>query len=178
LIRSNAVSGRIITTYFRNSFEVVSPENIAGLTLRLKRDDGGIVYLNGAEVFKSNITNANVTYLTTALLASDDGKTWYSTNVSPTALQAGTNVIAVEIHQESSTSSDVSFDLSLEATPRPMLQLHDFSGDRVLSWSDASFLLEQTEQLGPDAVWSTVSESSPSIVSFDGEQRFYRLRKK
>ena len=34
--------------------------------------------------------------------------------ISPDALVAGTNTLAVEVHQSSRTSSDVSFDLMLE----------------------------------------------------------------
>ncbi len=177
-VRSNGVSGRIITTYFRHAFPVTAPESVGSLTLRLKRDDGGIVYLNGAEVFRSNLTNGPVDYLTRADLADDDGKSWFNTNVPPALLQAGTNVVAVEIHQESSTSSDVSFDFSLEAAPRPSLCLLEFSGEPFLAWDNADFLLEQTASLGSPNVWSTAAESSPAAVNFDGPQQFFRLRKK
>lgn len=178
LIRSNGVSGRITTTYFRHEFNVASPEVFSGLVVRLKRDDGGIVYLNGGEVFRSNMTNGVVDYLTRAALASDDGKTWFSTNASAACLQTGTNVVAVEIHQESVSSSDVSFDLTLEALPRPVLQMHRFGDDHVIAWDGAGFVLEQTEELGLSAVWSAVSEASPTSVQFDVSQRFFRLRKK
>ena len=146
--------------------------------MRLKRDDGGIVYLNGAEIFRSNLTNASVDYLTRAVLAADDGKSWFSTNAPPALLLPGTNLLAVEIHQESPSSSDVSFDLSLEAAPRPTLRAAEFSGDRVLLWEDGEFLLEQTAQLGEAGVWTVAAESSPAHVAFEGAQRFYRLRKK
>ena len=177
-IRSNGVSGRILTTYFRHAFSVESPEAVGGLTLRLKRDDGGIVYLNGTEVFRSNLPDGSVDYLTRAPLAADDGKSWFSTNVPPALLQAGTNLLAVEIHQESSGSSDVSFDLSLEAAPRPALRLLDFSGEPILAWDDATFLLEQTAELGTAAAWSTAAEASPAAMEFNGAQRFFRLRRK
>lgn len=177
-VRSNSVSGRIITTYFRHAFNVETPEAVANLTVRLKRDDGGIVYLNGAEIFRSNLTNASVDYLTRAVLAADDGKSWFSTNAPPALLLPGTNLLAVEIHQESPSSSDVSFDLSLEGAPRPTLRAAEFSGDRVLWWEDGEFLLEQTTQLGEAGVWTVAAESSPAHVAFEGAQRFYRLRKK
>lgn len=177
-VRSNGVSGRIITTYFRRAFTIATPEAVGGLTLRLKRDDGGIVHLNGEEVFRSNITNGPVNYLTRAYLAADDGKSWFSTNVPAALLRAGTNLLAVEIHQESTSSSDVSFDLSLEAAPRPSLRLLEFGGEPVFVWDDASYLLEQSSELDPSATWSPVAEASPTTVSFDRAQQFYRLRRK
>jgi hypothetical protein len=48
------------TTYFRRTFTVPDAGGLSSLTLRLLRDDGGIVYLNGTEVFRSGITNAVV----------------------------------------------------------------------------------------------------------------------
>lgn len=177
-IRSNGVSGPIITTYFRHTFPVAASETIGGLTLRLKRDDGGIVYLNGTPVFSSNMPNGPVDYLTPAYLAADNGQSWFTTNVPPALLQKGTNLIAVEIHQESTTNSDLSFDLSLEATPGAGLRLLEYSDERILAWDDASFILEQTTDLGPSAEWSMAAQSSPAAVNFDSAQRFYRLKKK
>jgi hypothetical protein len=177
VVRSNGVSGRIVTTYFRHAFQLAAPETVADLTVNLQRDDGGIVYLNGAEVFRSNLTNAAVDYLTLAVLASDDGQSWITTNLAATLLQPGTNVVTVEIHQESATSSDVSFDLSLEAAPRPVLQWLRFGGDYVLAWEGAGYVLEQTEQLGPAAAWSAIPASSPVPVAVAGPQRYFRLRK-
>ena len=178
LIRSNGVSGRILTTYFRHRFNVASPETVGGLTLRLKRDDGGVVYLNGIEVFRSNLPEGPVDYLTRAALADDDGKSWFSTNVPPALLQTGDNLLAVEIHQESPGSSDVSFDLSLEAASRPVLRLLDFGGEPVLAWDDQNYVLEQTAQLGPTAAWSPTPAASPAVVGLNTAQRFYRLRRK
>lgn len=177
-LRGNGVNGPIITTYFRHTFPVAASETIGSLTLRLKRDDGGIVYVNGTPVFSSNMPNGPVNYLTPAYPATDDGQSWFTTNVSPALLQKGTNLIAVEIHQEGATNSDLSFDLSLEATPGTGLRLLEYSDERILAWDDATFILEQTTDLTPPAVWSTAAQSSPAAVTFDAAQRFYRLRKK
>src|SRR5207249_3106285 len=46
-----------------------------------------------------------------------DGAGIYPTNVSPGLLVEGTNVLAVEIHQNTGTSSDISFDLELVGVP-------------------------------------------------------------
>jgi hypothetical protein len=89
------------------------------LNIGVRRDDGVVVYLNGAEVFSDNMPDEEIFYSTLAR----------SSNISETALQTGTvrvdrlvpgtNVIAAEIHQASGTSSDISFALELTAIPAP-----------------------------------------------------------
>ncbi len=111
-----SANNKYITTYFRHSLTVNNPAGYSNLTVRLLRDDGGVVYVNGTEVFRSNMPNGPVDYLTTALGAvagGDESTTFYSTSVSPGLLVTGNNVVAVEIHQRSGDSSDISFDLGL-----------------------------------------------------------------
>lgn len=109
-------TAKYITTYFRHQFFVEDPSQFAALTIGLLRDDGGVVYLNGREVFRSNMP-ATHNYVTRATAAVDtaDESTFFETDVSPTYLLAGLNQFAVEIHQSSSTSSDLGFDLYLKA---------------------------------------------------------------
>jgi hypothetical protein len=103
------------TTYFRHSFEVADPTQVAQLTLSLLRDDGAVVYLNGTEVFRSTMDLGSVDYLTFAssALGGSDEHTFNDKTVAPGLLVAGTNLLAVEVHQANLTSSDVSFDLRL-----------------------------------------------------------------
>ncbi|HEB61383.1 MAG TPA: metallophosphoesterase family protein [Phycisphaeraceae bacterium] len=60
----------------------------------------------------------SVNYLTRAssTVSGAEESTFFTVNFDPAALQAGSNTLAVEIHQRSSTSSDISFDLFLEGT--------------------------------------------------------------
>jgi hypothetical protein len=104
-----------ITSYYRQKFNVADPSAVTNLAVRLLRDDGGIVYLNGLEVFRSNMPTGVVDHLTLASNAGDDGKEYFGQAVDPALLVPGTNLLAVEIHQDSVTSSDVSFDLGLDA---------------------------------------------------------------
>jgi len=110
-----SVNNKWITTYFRRAFVIDEPGTITNLSVRLLRDDGGIVYLNGVEVFRSNMPGGTVNHLTLASNAADDGKAIFGASLDPSLLVEGTNVIAVEIHQDSVTSSDVSFALGLDA---------------------------------------------------------------
>ena len=111
-------SNRYVTYYFRRSFTVADPAAIVGLTLRFVRDDGCVIYLNGVEVLRSNMPSGTVTYTTLASTAigGTDESAWQQAPLDPSLLVAGTNVIAVEVHQQSVSSSDISFDLELVAT--------------------------------------------------------------
>jgi len=107
-------NNRFITTYFRRTFVVADPSVFTSLSVSLKRDDGGIVYLNGTELFRENMPAGTISNLTLAATTAADDGTNFSTNiVSAAPLRAGTNVVAVEIHQSGVTSSDISFDLAL-----------------------------------------------------------------
>src|SRR5688572_4909802 len=106
-----------VTTYFRRSFDAPAT-NVLSLILRVLRDDGAVVYINGLEVFRSNMPDGPITYNTLASLAvggPEESTQFVTANISPAVLVPGANTIAVEIHQNSPLSSDLSFDLELEA---------------------------------------------------------------
>ncbi len=183
-------SNRQVTTYFRRAFTVGNAASITALSLRLLRDDGAVVFLNGTEVLRSNMTNGAITYATLAISnvpAADETTNFYSAVVSPGLLVAGTNIIAVEVHQASAASSDLSFDLELVATSfiasRPRIAFA--SGG--LSWSNSTgtgaFALFETTNLNPPANWVPVTGSIPIAsgswtvpLTATGAARFFRLQ--
>ena len=116
VVQSGPADAHFTTSYFRHGFEVASPAS-QDLVLALRRDDGAVVYLNGTEVFRTNMPAGEIDSLTLASSnASSSGEDDYqSATLNPCLLVAGENVLAVEVHQASPTSADVSFDLSLEA---------------------------------------------------------------
>jgi hypothetical protein len=105
------------TTYFRRNFTVADASAVSALTLQLRRDDGAVVYLNGTEVARSNMPTGTITYQTQAstTVNTDDETAYWTFSVNPSLLVSGTNVLAVEIHQATTTSSDLVFDLVLSA---------------------------------------------------------------
>jgi acid phosphatase type 7 len=108
-------NNKFITSYFRRAFNVTNGSLFTGLTLRLLRDDGAVVYLNGVEVWRTNMPSGTVGHLTPAsvAIAGADESTFVQTTISPALLVNGTNVLAIELHQSGGTSSDISFDLQL-----------------------------------------------------------------
>ena len=107
---------RFITTYFRHTFYVDDVSQYTMLHLRVLRDDGAVVYVNGVEVARSNMPAGEIDYLTRAGsgVSGADESAFYDFPVGAHLLSKGVNVLAVEIHQSSGTSSDISFDLELD----------------------------------------------------------------
>ncbi len=123
-----------ITTYFRKWFEVENASTVHELDLRIIRDDGAVVYLNGEEIYRNNLPE-NPHYLTRAQDALDDGIATLGVCLLPEHLVDGQNLLAVEIHQVLPESTDMSFDLELQplyhhnVVPTLTLPLHqDFEG--------------------------------------------------
>jgi hypothetical protein len=107
---------KFVTTYYRGIFFVTNPASVASLELGLLRDDGAVVYLNGQEIARDNMSGGAITYTTMATghAGGVDEDTFFKREV-PSWLIPGTNQLAVEIHQDDLDSSDISFDLELVA---------------------------------------------------------------
>lgn len=113
---TNSAGQHVITYYFRSRFTVADPANIAYLVCSNLIDDGCIVYLNGAELYRINLTNGPAP--ATALAATSVEGVFIVTNMPASGLLTeGVNVLAVEAHQTSATSSDVVMGLSVKAVP-------------------------------------------------------------
>jgi hypothetical protein len=106
------------TYYFRTTLEIPDPSSCDNYILRIMRDDGAVVYFNGQEALRDNMPEGTILSTTFSLdFAGDaDEYTYFEFGVDGALFVPGTNTIAVEIHQNSLTSSDISFDLELQAT--------------------------------------------------------------
>ena len=122
-VNGGPAGNRYITTYFRKSFVASNVSDYLALRLRLLRDDGAVVYLNGVEACRSGMPEGpiNTTTRAAANVGGDEESMFFEYNVLPALLHEGANLLAVEVHQNAPTSSDISFDLALEAV-RPSLE--------------------------------------------------------
>jgi hypothetical protein len=109
---------KMITAWFRKKFTIEDKTVFTRYTLHLLRDDGARVYLNGMEVIRDNLdrwwTGGN-----SPARNDIDGtaETDFNTfQLNPALFREGENIIAVEIHQSSANSDDLSFDMDLIAT--------------------------------------------------------------
>ena len=111
---------KIITTWFRKTLTLEEPGLNRRYTLHLLRDDGARVFVNGVEVIRNNLNRYWVGGYSLAEIPQDvpEESTWFSYEINPSLFTQGLNVVAVEVHQASVTSSDLSFDLELVAHRR------------------------------------------------------------
>lgn len=111
---------RYPTTWFRTTFEVPDPTAFEAFALELRRDDGAAVYLNGVEVARSNLApGAPATAWATAAVSGTDQDQFLPVVVPASRFVAGTNTVAVELHNQSATSGDLVLDLSISGWDGP-----------------------------------------------------------
>lgn len=182
-----------ITYYFVRDFTVTGPL-LDDATMLFKRDDGIVVYINGVEALRDNMPGGTITASTTAssTIAGLDEATFNEATIPASSFQVGDNRIAVEIHQRSAGSSDVSFDMAMYAdiaadtTPPSVpqnLQATDILPDSVtLTWDastddvelanyvvsrDGSPIGTTTAVTFTDATVGELSQYSYTIEAFD-----------
>jgi len=109
-------TNKYITTYFRRSVNIPDVSLYQSFTFQIYRDDGIVVYVNGTEVVRNNMTSGGINSSTTATSTiTNDG--FITFTVPSSTFQNGNNVIAVELHQVSQSSSDAFFDMQLLGAP-------------------------------------------------------------
>jgi hypothetical protein len=178
-------TNKYITAYFRRTFQLADAAGVVDLSVRVLRDDGAVVYLNGTEVFRSNLPTTGPILSSTRALTAVEDNAYYGTNVAPALLRDGLNVLAVEVHQVSPTSSDLSFDGELTAmrlpAPGPLVLAVQPAGDTLLlSWpaTQTPCTLEAIDQFPPQDWTPIATGQGPArvAVSPTNHLRFYRLR--
>ncbi len=111
-----SLTNRYPTSYFRKTFTIPDVSKVGRLQIDVIRDDGAIVYINGREAGRTNLAAGNLHYADVALSdASPEDQVVRITWVPPAGvLRNGTNVIVVELHQRSITSSDLGIDVAVQ----------------------------------------------------------------
>lgn len=111
-----SASSKYLAYYFRTRFRVDQiPDQLA---LQVAADDGAVAYLNGVEVARDNMPAGTITSTTRA----SSGRSGGAENalrqfaVDPGLLHTGVNTLAVEVHQDTPSSTDLTFDASLTGT--------------------------------------------------------------
>lgn len=155
--------------FVRRTFSINDPSTITQLMLHMDYDDGFIVYLNGNEIARANMDSNEFDALANAeheatfyqsgeyeLFSVDDAQQW---------LNAGENILAVQVHNASENSSDLSLTPILSAQysspssdgypPEDVLGLEDTllhtnfklssSGETVYLFDDQGVLIHSLE---------------------------------
>jgi hypothetical protein len=167
-------SNKYITTYFRKQFSVTNPSQFFSIDLQARRDDGIVVYINGVEVWRDNMPAGNIAFNTVAVstIAFSAESAWNQVLISPLYLNNGLNTIAVEIHQENNSSSDITMDLKMSGnlsipnvnvTRGPYLNLGT-SNSMIVKWR-TDILCDSKIWYGTSITSLTNQASSPSFVT-------------
>ncbi len=168
--------------YFRHEFDLANPADVVMFDLYMKADDGAVVYINDVEVARYNMDlDLSVDNSTFASLNESSERDWKQIpiNGANIPLQATGNVIAVSMHQENNSSSDLRMDVELiawnassdtgsaPATPANLAVINPTETSLELTWdaqSDAKFIRIERQQVG-DVAWGVVEAEYPGSFS-------------
>ena len=103
----NDMSGNYITVFVRRAFELTDLAEVESALLRIRYDDGFVAYLNGTEVARSNADDDSYD---APANGSHEASSIEEFALDIAALQVGTNVLAVQGHNNILTSGDFSLD--------------------------------------------------------------------
>ncbi len=176
------------SVFLRFKFEVEDPYPIEKMTMKVSWDDGFVAYLNGALLASKNMANTNNPphntfssgdheYTTDPELAID-----VSSKVS--LLLIGQNVLAVQVHNTSLTSSDLWFDTQLEIdfriNPFPCIEGVSCTdlGDGVVAvaWTNPGGLDGIQIREGDEVVFQAeANANAATIEGVPAGQHFYRV---
>lgn len=154
---------KFTTAYFRSEFQYERSAPVIAARVRLHRDDAAVVYLNGQELFRSNLPGGTIGYSTQALEASDG---FVVHEFSAARLRSGTNLVAAEVHQSAGNSSDLTFDLEVELVyeQRYHNDLFEIVGDSLVLAAD----LTPEVTLASDELTAKVRVTDPVGRSLTG----------
>lgn len=140
-------TNKYITTYFRKKVNIATA-SYDSVQFSVMRDDGFVLYVNGVEVWRTNMPSGTISYNTSAptAIGSADEYTPITLNVPISAFTDGENTIAIEVHQNGGGSSDVTFNMQLKGYVKTQLMTYgsgwnylDNGSNQGTAWSANSF---------------------------------------
>jgi hypothetical protein len=168
-----------ITWYVRTAVNI--PYDLANATVTLRQviDDGAVYYFNGTERLRFDMPAGDVTYTTEAVNATGEGVI-RSQNL--TNIVCGQNVVAVSIHNDTPTSTDILFAAELLGTftsfnacptaGATLLIVNNGNGTVTLSWTGSGTLQQSTDLTN----WTPASsQANPQTFTPTG-LKFYRVQ--
>lgn len=167
--------------FARRTFSVGDPATITRLILSMDYDDGFVAYLNGTEVARANLGAAGEAVAFDAVAdAEHEAGTAAVYSIDPALLTAGANVLAVELHNVSLTSTDASMIPRLianEPLPPSGLTCTRTGTTVVLSWTNGSPTYDAVRIERNGATIDQVAGTATTFTDagFDGLDTQYRV---
>jgi hypothetical protein len=182
-----ADDGTYVTAfYLRTHFNFTGDPKATLLELRHIVDDGAIFYLNGVEVLRFGYAAGVVVTFDNTAASGHENAYEGPVAISSAGLVKGDNVLAAEVHQSGTGSSDLVFGAELVAivvgggsdpNPPPARSFSSFAksgSNLVLNWTGTATLQSADAVTGP---WTDVANAtSPFSGAIAGQAKFYRLK--
>jgi hypothetical protein len=158
------------TTWFRTLFTLLPQGTNAVVQLEGVFDDGAVVYLNGTEVWRVRLPAGSLTTDIYALNSPEPHSIDGPIEVyAPDLLRAGTNILAVALHQSSFVNGDVFMGLTARITRgalRPRLQVVAAPGNTVtVRWNGAGTLQASSDVHAPPDAWQDIATTTNSFTT-------------
>ena len=129
------MSGNYLTVYTRKALNYDGSFNINSLMLEIGYDDGFVAYINGQEVARDNMPAGQPSFDTQAITAIEPTTNFYDLSGFISLIGNGNNVLAIEVHNASITSSDLSFlprlRVNMDESQSPVVAITSGSGSYV-----------------------------------------------
>ena len=106
-------TNKYTTAYFRKTFQLSQLSSKTDFQITTQFDDGIVLYVNGTEIGRNNMPAGTILHSTLASTYAENNAQSATFTIPQNLLTEGTNVIAVEVHQNSVTSSDLLLNMKL-----------------------------------------------------------------
>lgn len=173
------------TYYFRTRFKAAEVSPGATLSVSAYIDDGAVFHLNGREIHRIRMPVApaeivNSTFATGLPCRGNADCTDDFIVPVDGILRAGDNVLAVEVHNSSARSSDITLGatvtLEVPASRPPAITIQRDNGLITLDWVGSGFFLQQAD--APSGPWASLAgplPTPPVRIVEAATTRYYRL---
>ncbi len=136
-----------VSVYLRHTFEVENLDAVSTMALNMDYDDGFVVYLNGLEIARRNLEGTPPAFNS---LAATNHESTGTLELIPLldidALEEGENILAIQMHNTTFSSSDLHLRVELVANPDTggecpsamTCSQDEITGDVLLNWSNGA----------------------------------------
>ena len=148
---NTSMAGYLPTYYLRTQLNLSkAPATDDTFTLSYVADDGFIIYVNGTEAGRYNMPGGTVSYSTYATTYAHDNPDRGTLTLNASLFRKGTNRIAVELHNNNATSTDILWDASITQTT------NETAGEYVSS--DEEYTLPQSGNMNLQACYGEMTD--------------------
>lgn len=155
-----------ITYYFRKTVNITDISLLENVFFNIVHDDGAVVYVNGTEVVRSALMPSgtiNYNTGTTTYIPNDVENDFWTYQIDKSNFQNGENIIAIEIHNQRTGSSDISFDCYVTNNSSVAFQL---DGPYVF-YRNGVVVVKTVEASGPQTYVYNTPEEANLICRFE-----------